>query len=171
MNAPWVEVLTPDFLGNEQSIECVVESGLDVFAHNVETVRGLTSRVRDRRADYDQSLKVLRFAKESAKGMDKELVTKTSVMLGCGEKDDEIKQTMEDLREFGVDVVTFGQYLQPSRGHMKVEEYVHPDRFEHWREEAEAMGFLYCASGPLVRSSYKAGEFFLKQYLQKRTRK
>jgi len=158
---------TPDFGGNEKSIECVVRSGLDVFAHNVETVKGLTSKVRDRRAGYEQSLNVLKYAKQCALGMDRTLLTKTSIMLGCGESDDEVKNTMDDLREYGVDVVTFGQYLQPSRAHMKVEEYVHPNKFEEWKEIADNMGFLYCASGPLVRSSYKAGEYFLRDYLQK----
>lgn len=166
--APWVEVLTPDFEGRRESVEYVVDSGLDVFAHNVETVRSLTPTVRDRRADYEQSLNVLQYAKHYANGNGQKLVTKTSIMLGCGERDDEVKRTLEDLRENEVDVVTFGQYLQPSRRHMKVVDYVHPDQFEKWKEEAEALGFLYCASGPLVRSSYKAGEYFLRDYLQKR---
>eukprot|EP01083_Nonionella_stella_P079189 217075_1 len=170
-NAPHVEVLTPDFEGNEQSIDYVVGSGLDVFAHNVETVRELTPKVRDRRASYTQSLNVLQYAKTSAVNMNKSLLTKTSIMLGCGESDDAVKQTLDDLKEYGVDVVTFGQYLQPSRSHMKVEEYVHPDKFEYWKEVAQNMNFLYCASGPLVRSSYKAGEYFLKDYLQKQTNK
>ena len=165
-----MEVLTPDFEGNQKAIEYVVRSGLDVFAHNVETVRGLTSKVRDRRADYQQSLDVLKYAKDCSKDMDrKKLVTKTSIMLGCGESDEQVEETLKDLREYNVDVVTFGQYLQPSRGHMKVEAYVHPDKFEHWKKMADNMGFLYCASGPLVRSSYKAGEFFLRDYLNKQT--
>ena len=166
--APWVEVLTPDFEGNQKSIEYVVQSGLDVFAHNVETVKSLTPKVRDRRADYQQSLNVLKYAKQCGDvGRDRRLITKPSIMLGCGESDDEVQKTMDDLREYGVDVVTFGQYLQPSRSHMKVAEYVHPEKFEKWKRVADSMGFLYCASGPLVRSSYKAGEFFLRDYLQK----
>ena len=165
-----MEVLTPDFEGNERSIEYVVASGLDVFAHNVETVRDLTRKVRDRRADYEQSLNVLKYAKECGKTMDRgNVVTKTSIMLGCGESDEQVQETLNDLREYNVDVVTFGQYLQPSRGHMKVEEYVHPDKFDYWKSIADDMGFLYCASGPLVRSSYKAGEFFLRDYLNKQT--
>merc|ERR1712012_359363 len=131
-------------------------------------VRSLTPTVRDRRADYVQSLNVLQYAKKYAVSRGRSLVTKTSIMLGCGEQDEELQRTLEALREHQVDVVTFGQYLQPSRAHMKVVDYVHPDRFQHWKEEAEALGFLYCASGPLVRSSYKAGEFFLRDYLRKR---
>lgn len=163
--APWVEVLCPDFGGREASIESVVHSGLEVFAHNVETVRSRTPHVRDRRADYDQSLRVLQLAKR--RGADRKLVTKTSIMLGCGESDAEVEETLGDLVEHGVDVVTFGQYLRPSNRHMKVAEYVHPDKFAHWKQRADALGFLYCASGPLVRSSYRAGELFLKEYLQK----
>eukprot|EP01084_Bolivina_argentea_P050920 93670_1 len=170
-NAPYVEVLTPDFQGSEYSIEKIVNSGLDVFAHNVETVKDLTSRVRDRRADYYQSLNVLKYAKQYSNNIDRKLLTKTSIMLGCGESDEQVMEGMNDLREYNVDVVTFGQYLQPSRGHMKVEEYVHPDKFEYWKQIADDMGFLYCASGPLVRSSYKAGEFFLRDYLHKQTNK
>ena len=162
-------MLTPDFEGRHESIECVVDSGLDVFAHNVETVRSLTPTVRDRRADYVQSLNVLRHAKQHAVARGRRLVTKTSIMLGCGERDDEVKRTLEELREHQVDVVTFGQYLQPSRAHMKVVDYVHPDHFAHWQREAEALGFLYCASGPLVRSSYRAGEYFLRDHLRKQT--
>jgi len=167
--APYVEVLTPDFQGQHSSIECVIDSGLDVFAHNVETVRSLTPRVRDRRADYDQSLRVLQYAKQYAheQKVNTALITKTSIMLGCGESDADVQQTLQDLRAHHVDVVTFGQYLQPSRKHMKVDAYVEPTKFEHWKTVAEEMGFLYCASGPLVRSSYKAGEYFLRDYLNK----
>lgn len=153
-----VEVLTPDFFGREDLLKIVVDSEPDVFGHNMETVRRLTSRVRDKRAGYDLSLKVLKKIKEMAP----ERFTKTSLMLGLGETDEEIRQTLRDLREVGCDVVTFGQYLQPTKLKLKVEEFVTPEKFDQWREEAETMGFLYVASGPLVRSSYRAGEFFMK---------
>eukprot|EP00051_Salpingoeca_urceolata_P032874 m.17859 g.17859 ORF g.17859 m.17859 type:complete len:371 (+) comp5563_c0_seq2:388-1500(+) len=159
-----VECLSPDFSGNPEQVATVAKSGLDVFAHNMETVEALTKFVRDRRAKYRQSLEVLRLAKVA----EPTLITKTSVMLGLGETDQEVRQTMQDLRDVGVDCLTFGQYMQPTKRHMKVTEYVHPDKFEQWREEGDAMGFLYTASGPLVRSSYKAGEFFLTSVLRER---
>jgi len=161
---PLVECLTPDFSGNLDQIEVVARSGLDVFAHNMETVEALQSRVRDRRANYEQSLTVLRHVKECVPDM----VTKTSLMLGCGETDDEILKTLHDLRENNVDVVTFGQYLRPTKKHMKVGKYVTPEEFQHWQDVSESLGFLYVASGPLVRSSYKAGEFFLTNVLKER---
>ncbi|ETO13620.1 hypothetical protein RFI_23748 [Reticulomyxa filosa] len=167
---PFVEVLTPDFQGLASSIERVALSGLDVFAHNIETVRELTPFVRDRRAKYDQSLFVLQHAKRiRAQHTDlPPLITKSSIMLGCGEHKGQISQALADLKAHDVDVVTFGQYLRPTRKHMKVAEYVHPDQFEAYKQEAESMGFLYVASGPLVRSSYKAGEFFLTNHLSKK---
>ena len=157
-----IECLTPDFRGNPELISMVANSGLNVFAHNVETVERLQRRVRDFRAGYKQSIEVLKLAKLSKPG----LVTKTSVMLGLGEKDDEIKKTLEDLREADVDVVTLGQYLRPTRRHMSVQRYVPPEDFAKWQEFANNMGFKYAASGPLVRSSYRAGELFLKGYLE-----
>jgi len=163
---PLVEVLTPDFQGKLELVALVANSGLDVYAHNVETVEALTPFVRDYRAGYRQSLKVL----EHAKKVRPNLITKSSIMLGCGETDEQVRQTLRDLREHGVDVVTFGQYLRPSPRHMKVAAYITPDKFQHWREEAEAMGFLYVASGPLVRSSYRAGEFFLEHHLKARAK-
>lgn len=159
-----VEVLTPDFKGNEQYISYIVDAEPDVFAHNVETVERLTPRVRDPRAGYKQSLRVLEFVKER----DNTRYTKTSIMLGLGETDEEVKQTLRDLRDVGCDVVTFGQYLQPKQRHLKVEEFVTPEKFNWWQAEAESMGFLYVASGPLVRSSYRAGEFFMKGVIEKR---
>lgn len=162
--APLVEVLSPDFSGALPQVERVVRSGLDVFAHNVETVEELQGAVRDRRANYRQTLSVL----EHARAVRGELVTKTSVMLGCGETEEQVRRLLRDLRDSGVQVVTFGQYLRPTKRHMKVAEYVRPEAFEAWQTEAESMGFLYVASGPLVRSSYRAGEFFLKNVLQKR---
>mgnify|MGYP000321385609 CR=1 FL=1 len=157
-----VEVLTPDFRGDPDLVRQIVEAGPDVFAHNVETVERLQWPVRDRRAGYEQSLGVLdQVSRES------DVHTKTSLMLGLGEYDHEIYQTLSDLREVDVDVVTLGQYLQPSRSHLDVFEYVHPDAFETWRQVAEEeLGFLYCASGPMVRSSYKAGELFVEALLR-----
>lgn len=161
-----VEVLTPDFKGKEELIQKIVDAAPDVFAHNIETVERLTARVRDRRAGYQQSMGVL----ESVKKMDATRYTKSSIMLGLGEEDHEIKQTLRDLRSVGCDVVTFGQYLQPKRRHLSVEKFYTPEEFKLWQYEAEAMGFLYVASGPLVRSSYRAGEFFMKGMIEKRKR-
>jgi lipoic acid synthetase len=157
-----VEALTPDFQGNHDMIKRVATSGLDVYAHNVETVEALTSRVRDHRANYRQSMEVLRYVKTLGTGC----LTKTSIMLGLGETDEQVRQTMKDLRAVDVDVVTFGQYLQPTKKHIPVKEYVTPEKFEEWQKEGDAMGFKYVASGPLVRSSYKAGEFFLKNLVE-----
>jgi len=159
-----VEVLTPDFGGNMDSVDLVAASGLDVFAHNIETVERLTPFVRDPRAKYRQTLKVLSRVKESQPL----LVTKTSIMLGLGEKDEEVEQTMKELREAGVDCLTLGQYMQPTKRHLKVHEYVTPEKYAHWEQRGQELGFLYTASGPLVRSSYKAGEFFLKNIVDSR---
>jgi lipoic acid synthetase len=159
-----VEVLTPDFKGNEEFIGKIIDAKPDVFAHNVETVERLTPRVRDPRAKYRQSLRVLQFIKEK----DPTRVTKSSIMLGLGEADEEVRQTLRDLREVDCDVVTFGQYLQPQKRHLPVEEFVTPEKFKAWQTEAEGMGFLYVASGPLVRSSYRAGEFYMKGMIEKR---
>lgn len=159
-----VEVLTPDFKGNEELIAKIVDAKPDVFAHNVETVERLTSRVRDPRAGYGQSLRVLEFVKER----DASRFTKSSIMLGLGETDEEVRQTLRDLRNVGCDVVTFGQYLQPQKRHLPVEEFITPEKFKEWQTESEQMGFLYVASGPLVRSSYRAGEFFMKGIVEKR---
>lgn len=157
-----VEALTPDFQGQKELIHHVATSGLDVYAHNLETVEHLTSRVRDHRANYQQSLEVLRYVKSLGIGC----LTKTSIMLGLGETDEDVRKTLQDLRSIECDVVTFGQYLQPTKKHLPVKEYVTPEKFDQWQIEADAMGFTYVASGPLVRSSYKAGEFFLKNYLR-----
>ena len=152
-----VEVLIPDFGGDAAAVDEIVAAGPDVIAHNVETVERLQWPVRDRRANYEQSLDVLERVDRTS-----EIYTKTSIMLGLGEYDHEIYRTLSDLRDANVDVVTLGQYLQPSRSHLDVFEYVHPDAFETWRRVAEEeLGFLYCASGPMVRSSYKAGELFV----------
>ena len=164
-----VEALTPDFQGDLDAVKHLANSGLDVFAHNIETVRRLQPRVRDPRANYEQSLLQLRRAKSASRDAPKPILTKTSLMLGLGETRDELRRTMADLRDNGVDVVTFGQYLRPTEKHLSVVEYVHPDVIEELREEAVSeFGFEYCASGPMVRSSYKAGEFYLQNLLEKR---
>ncbi|KAF2738384.1 Lipoyl synthase [Polyplosphaeria fusca] len=162
-----VELLSGDFDGKLDMVKLVANSGLDVFAHNIETVEGLTPYVRDRRANFRKSLDVLRAAKEARP----DLITKTSMMLGLGEQEEEIWDALKELRKNNVDVVTFGQYMRPTRRHMAVHEYVTPDQFELWRQRALDMGFLYCASGPLVRSSYKAGEAFIENVLKKRAAK
>ncbi|EMA05647.1 lipoyl synthase [Haloferax denitrificans ATCC 35960] len=157
-----VEVLIPDFQGDPEHVRKIIDAGPDVIAHNIETVERLQWPIRDRRAGYEQSLSVLRQVTDES-----DIHTKTSVMLGLGEHAHEVYQTLSDLREADVDIVTFGQYLQPSRSHLDVFEYVHPDAFETWRRVAEdELGFLYCASGPMVRSSYKAGELFVDALLR-----
>jgi len=161
-----VEALTPDFQGNQNLIHSLATSGLNVYAHNVETVERLTPKVRDRRATYDQSLGVLKYVKNVS-----DCLTKTSLMLGLGETAADINRTLQDLRAIDVDVVTFGQYLQPTRRHIPVKKYLSPEEFGEWKVKAEALGFKYVASGPLVRSSYKAGEFFLKNYLKEQETK
>jgi len=159
-----VEALTGDYAGDLEMVKIVAESGLDVYAHNVETVEALSSVVRDRRANFRQSLSVLKAAKAAKPG----LITKTSIMLGLGETEPQIWAALKELRKVDVDVVTFGQYMRPTKRHMKVEEYITPEVFEQWRVRALDLGFLYCASGPLVRSSYKAGEAFIENVLKKR---
>ena len=147
-----VEALTPDFQGNTRDVATVVDSGLEVFAQNVETVRRLTHPVRDPRAGYEQTLKVLAFAKQHRSSV----LTKSSLMLGLGETDAEIAQTMDDLRTAGVDILTLGQYLRPTPNHLEIQRWVTPEQFTQYREWALAKGFLECVSGPLVRSSYRA---------------
>ncbi|EDX11239.1 GD12187 [Drosophila simulans] len=163
----FVECLVPDFRGNLECVETIANSGLDVYAHNIETVEKLTPYVRDRRAHYRQTLQVL----TEAKRFNPNLITKSSIMLGLGETDEEIENTLKDLREAGVDCVTLGQYMQPTNKHLKVIEYVTPEKFKHWEERGNELGFLYTASGPLVRSSYKAGEFFITSILENRKKR
>ncbi|MGI9219678.1 MAG: lipoyl synthase [Woeseiaceae bacterium] len=153
-----VEALTPDFDGVEAHVEQVVDSGLDVFAQNVETVRRLTHPVRDPRAGYEQTIEVLRHAKQHRP----DVLTKTSLMLGLGERDNEIVATMVDLRDANVDILTLGQYLRPTPNHLAVERYVSPEEFEFYRREGLELGFLEVVAGPMVRSSYRA-----EQVLQK----
>ena len=147
-----VEALTPDFDGRERDVEVVVDSGLEVFAQNLETVERLTHVVRDPRAGYAQTLAVLAHAKHHRP----EVLTKTSLILGLGETDDEIRQAMDDLRANAVDVLTMGQYLRPTRNHLPVARWVTPEQFEEYRQWGLERGFLEVASGPLVRSSYRA---------------
>jgi lipoyl synthase len=147
-----VEALTPDFQGVMTDVYSVLDSGLDVFAQNVETVRRLTHPVRDPRAGYEQTINVLR----AAKLYRPEVLTKTSLMLGLGETDSEIRETLQDLRAAQVDILTLGQYLRPTPNHLNVERFVTPQEFDQYRVWALELGFLECVSGPLVRSSYRA---------------
>jgi lipoic acid synthetase len=147
-----VEALTPDFQGVRADVETVVDSGIEVFAQNIETVRRLTHPVRDPRAGYDQTLEVLAIAKQHRPG----ILTKSSLMLGLCESDAEIDETLADLSAAQVDIVTLGQYLRPTRNHLAVERFVRPDEFDRYRERALALGFLECVAGPMVRSSYRA---------------
>ena len=147
-----VEALTPDFAGDRRAVETVVDSGLEVFAQNLETVERLTHTVRDPRAGYQQTLSVLAHAKAHRPGV----LTKSSLMLGLGETDDEIEQAMADLRAHHVDILTLGQYLRPTANHLPVARWVPPADFERYRQRGLELGFLEVAAGPLVRSSYRA---------------
>ena len=153
-----VEALTPDFAGVMQDVEKVVDSGLQVFAQNVETVKRLTHPVRDPRASYEQTLAVLAHAGEYRP----DILTKTSLMLGLGERDHEIMQTMDDLRRAKVDILTLGQYLRPTPNHLAIERYVSPDEFAAYRQEGLEKGFLEVVAGPLIRSSYRADRVLQK---------
>jgi lipoyl synthase len=156
-----VEALTPDFQGCKAAVDVLLASGLDVFAQNVETVERLTHPVRDPRAGYWQTLNVLKYAKQCAP----QVLTKTSLMLGLGETEEELQQCMADCRIAGVDILTLGQYLQPTRNHLPVEKYVPPEDFLKYRQWGLARGFFEVASGPLVRSSYRADRVFKKNNL------
>jgi lipoyl synthase len=157
-----VEVLIPDFQGDVSDLKLVVDSRPDVIAHNIETTMSLTPVVRDPRAHYWQSLSVLR----NVKKLGSHVYTKSSIMVGLGETEEEVTQAMVHLRQAGVDFLTVGQYLRPSSRHLKVVEYVRPEQFERYRSIGEGLGFLYVASGPLVRSSYRAGEFFIRTAIE-----
>ena len=159
-----IEVLIPDFQGNIEYLRKVVEAKPDVVGHNIETVERLTEQVRDRRAMYRQSLQVLKNVKE----IDSTRYTKSAIMLGIGETDEELFQAFADLRSSGVDFLAIGQYLKPKGYHLEVKEYVTPQKFESLREMALRMGFLYVASGPFVRSSYRAGEHFIAAMIKNR---
>lgn len=165
-----IETLVGDFCGRSEAVDAACEANPDVFAHNIETIDRLTRTVRDVRSSYRQSLNVLARAKERARDFAKDpdrrpMLTKSSIMVGLGETDEEVVQAMRDLREAGVDIVTIGQYLRPSEKHHAVLRFVTPETFADYEREARAMGFLYAASGPLVRSSYKAAEVFLRSLL------
>ena len=154
--AAGVEVLTPDFLGvEEEALRTVLAERPEVFNHNIETVRRLHRQMRGARASYDKALWLLRRAKELA---DYPVMTKSGIIVGLGETNDEVVETMRGLRANGVDVVTIGQYLQPSDKHVKIDRWVHPDEFRWFREQGEALGFGSVFAGPLVRSSYRADE-------------
>ena len=156
-----VETLLGDFGGNADYVDVTTDAGPDVWAHNIEVVERLQRSIRDVRCSYARSLGVL--ARVKARTPDR--ITKSSIMVGIGETPDEVVKTMADLREAGVDLVTIGQYLRPSPKHAAVDRYVEPAEFEAYRAEADRLGFMYCASGPLVRSSYKAAEAFVKSIL------
>jgi lipoic acid synthetase len=159
-----VEVLTPDFQGDAEAVRTVGGAAPDVFANNIETVRRLSPVVRDARAGYEQTLAVLaRMKREFPR-----IVTKSSIMVGLGETEAEVLETMRDLRGVGVGILTLGQYLRPSAWHLPVIEWVTPARFASYREAGRALGFRYVASGPLVRSSYRAAELFLRGELEAR---
>ncbi len=153
-----VEMLISDLRGKESSLATVLESEPVVLAHNIETIDRLTKFVRDGRANYAQTLQVLKNSKRLAP----HIYTKSSIMLGLGETEEEVVQTMRDLRSVGVDMLTLGQYLPPSSNHIALKEYVHPDQFVKLEQIGLDLGFIYVASGPLVRSSYRAGELFVK---------
>jgi len=157
-----IEVLTPDFLGDVDSLKKIVSARPDVFAHNIETVERLQSRARDRRANYSQSLHVLKTVKD----LDSSIYTKSSIMLGLGEEDSEVVKSMEDLRSNSVDILAIGQYLRPSSWHLPVDTYVPPSKFEELKEKGESLGFRFVASGPLVRTSYRAGEYFMENLIR-----
>ena len=168
-----IECLTGDFAGKGKYALQVANSGLNVYAHNVETVERLTPTVRDHRAGYRQSLSILKLVKDELP----HIITKSSIMLGLGESENEILQTLKgtcstliiillDLRECKVDVVTLGQYMRPTKRHLKVQDYITPEAFNYWEKKAKELGFLYVASGPLVRSSYKAGEFYIENLIR-----
>ena len=149
-----VESLIPDFRGNKKFIETIVRAKPNVIGHNVETVKRLSPYVRDLRANYNQSLKVLKYVKD----LDSSIFTKSSLMLGLGESEEEILQTAQDLRDANVDMITLGQYLQPSTSHLPVKEFVTPEKFYQLKLDMRKLGFLHVESGPLVRSSFRASD-------------
>ncbi|AUX20948.1 lipoyl synthase [Sorangium cellulosum] len=172
-----IETLVGDFQGHMSAVDAVVDAGPDVFAHNVEVVRRLTRAIRDVRSSYDQSLAVLRRAKERQRRLAADAaergapaprrLTKSSIMVGIGETDDEVLEALRDLRAAGVDIVTLGQYLRPTPKHAPVQRFVEPEAFAAFERAALEMGFLYAASAPLVRSSYKAAEVFVRSLIDR----
>lgn len=159
-----VEVLIPDFRDDLECLKRIAIAKPDVIGNNIETIERLSSFVRDRRASYRQSLNVIR----NVKKIDKNIYTKSAMMLGIGEKDEEVIQSMRDIREIGVDFLAIGQYLRPSKFQLEVSEYIKPEKFDYFKQKALEMGFLYVAAGPFVRSSYKAGEYFIRSIIKNR---
>src|SRR3989344_8075904 len=159
-----VEVLIPDFKGDIKALKKIVDSKPEVIAHNIETVERLQRHARDVRANYKQSLSVL----ENVKKLNPGIYTKSAIMVGIGETDDEIIQSMKDLRAVGCQLLTIGQYLRPSDWHIPINNFITPEKFRFYEQKALELEFLYCASGPFVRSSYRAGELFIKNHLHKR---
>ena len=159
-----IEPLIPDFHGNRHAIETVAAAGPEVISHNIETVARLSPLIRDSRATYKQSLRIL----EMIKDIDYKIYTKSSMMLGLGEMEEEVMQAAKDLRSAGVDIVSIGQYLQPTSRHVPVKEYITPEKFDSYRKSIDKMGFAYTVAGPFVRSSYKAGELFIKNMVYSR---
>ena len=156
-----IEALIPDFRGDLHALRKVVDAAPQVIGQNIETVRRLTRYARDRRCGYEQTLEVL----ANIKALDPRIYTKSAILLGLGETADEVLATMRDLRAHDVDILTLGQYLQPTRKHVPVAEFLHPDRFSEYEEQGMKLGFRYIAAGPMVRSSYKAAEFFVESML------
>jgi len=163
-----VEVLIPDFRGNEKCLDRIIAAKPDVIAHNIEVVERLQSdfktTIRDPRANFKQSLGVLEYIKKK----DPNIFTKSSIMVGFGEKNDEVIDAMKELRKIDVNVLMIGQYLRPSEKQAEVKEYVSPEIFKYYKDQAKELGFLYCAAGPFVRTSYRAGELFMKNILKRR---
>ena len=158
-----VEVLIPDFKGDVEALKKIIEAKPEVIAHNIETIERLQKKVRDPRANYKQSLCVL----ENVKKMNPKIYTKSSIMLGLGETDEEVIQSMKDLRAIGVQILTLGQYLRPTDWHIPISSFVEPSKFEYFKQKGLELGFLFLAAGPFVRSSYKAGELFMKNIISK----
>lgn len=156
-----VEVLIPDFRGKLELVDKVIAAGPEVIAHNVETVPRLQRDVRDFRANYEQSKKVLQHVKKMAPN----IYTKSALMLGLGEEKDEVIETLRDLRQSGIDMMTLGQYLRPSKKHLPVKKYVSPEEFAWYKQEGDLMGYIYVIAGPFIRSSYRAGEYYRKYVL------
>ncbi len=158
-----IEALIPDFRGDVRALGKVVDAAPQVIGQNIETVRRLTRYARDARCGYEQTLEVL----ANVKALDPRMYTKTAILLGLGESVEEVLETMRDLRGQDVDILTLGQYLQPTRKHVPVAEFLHPDRFREYEERGMKLGFRYVAAGPMVRSSYRAAEFFVEKMLQR----
>jgi len=162
-NDIFVEVLIPDFSNNKEFLKKVIDANPDVIAHNIETVKSMQKEVRDRRFNYENSLSALRYVKE----LNPKIYTKSSIMVGLGETEFEVMDAMKDLRRIDVDFLTIGQYLRPSDWHLKIKEFIAPEKFDDYKRAGLELGFLYVASGPFVRSSYNAGEFFIKNIFRR----